>query len=109
MRGKSDRRMPSGWNVPGFNEARALCAGSPGQLTDTDSQYMGFNEARALCAGSLRGGQQHLPARLPASMRPAHYAREVAGVAAPSCLPCRASMRPAHYAREVGNAEYPMH
>ena len=37
-----------------------------------------------------------------ASMRPAHYAREVSSVAVQLAKQCRmASMRPAHYAREV--------
>ena len=36
----------------------------------------GFNEARALCAGSLCSGRTRGHAQ-EASMRPAHYAREV--------------------------------
>ena len=36
-----------------------------------------------------------------ASMRPAHYAREVLDSLTAAYIPCGASMRPAHYAREV--------
>ena len=46
MRGKlaGTSDIPAGCS---FNEARALCAGSPGIPSD------GFNEARALCAGNF--------------------------------------------------------
>ena len=36
-----------------------------------------------------------------ASMRPAHYAREVRGILVEAVGSRHASMRPAHYAREV--------
>ena len=42
-----------------------------------------------------------------ASMRPAHYAREVLVAVAADEPPADASMRPAHYAREVRQAVYP--
>ena len=59
-----------------FNEARALCAGSQHGSILISGMNIGFNEARALCAGSppanIRGACGWM-----ASMRPAHYAREV--------------------------------
>ena len=59
-----------------------------------------FNEARALCAGSC-GLREAPSAKGVASMRPAHYAREVALNKVLECSYGDASMRPAHYAREV--------
>ena len=60
-----------------------------------------FNEARALCAGSppCQGRANGESPR--ASMRPAHYAREVSLAPHAFTVVALASMRPAHYAREV--------
>ena len=66
-----------------------------------------FNEARALCAGSNQTSQETSNMEN-ASMRPAHYAREVPHVLQPFLGTIVASMRPAHYAREV-NAAYRTH
>ena len=51
----------------------------------------GKSRTGTVCPRSHRG----------ASMRPAHYAREVRGRTAQPAQPHAASMRPAHYAREV--------
>ena len=58
-----------------FNEARALCAGSQEPAWTFDAQAGCFNEARALCAGSDEDPMEQ-PGDEPASMRPAHCARE---------------------------------
>ena len=156
MRGKLARPEPQNPEPQGFNEARALCAGSCTCASTSASSVSGcFNEARALCAGSfhlghheLRGpgcfnearalcagslqGLRDADGGLDASMRPAHYAREVRPKWPPARVPlcsfnearalcagsCRgrgqrpgaaagASMRPAHYAREVHAAHIP--
>ena len=63
--------------VHSFNEARALCAGSCATNMPCKHNDSRFNEARALCAGSFpRAGPIHVGLMF-ASMRPAHYAREV--------------------------------
>ena len=101
MRGKSIRAIATGCGTGAASMrpahyAREVLLGRQlkGQL------HCCFNEARALCAGSPPVLPP--PSAAPvASMRPAHYAREVEkrrGAEAP--LPA-ASMRPAHYAREV--------
>ena len=77
MRGKLSTRLRPHSAFLAFNEARALCAGSSTAAVSVPFPPATFNEARALCAGSyiyalVGGGRQ------PPSMRPAHYAREVA-------------------------------
>ena len=54
--------------------------------------------------GKFLHGQQSGGPRKIASMRPAHYAREVKEQREASIRALNASMRPAHYAREVGGA-----
>ena len=76
MRGKSARRRPSNRGHTRFNEARALCAGSLGHMATVENLRV-------------------------ASMRPAHYAREVDALFGGNSELSKASMRPAHYAREV--------
>ena len=53
----------------------------------------------------MRGKLVEMPqvgrGRRKASMRPAHYAREIGRPAAGEPSPPPASMRPAHYAREI--------
>ena len=61
----------------------------------------GFNEARALCAGSCWSDDEDVEYAQTASMRPAHCAREVGPDILPAFLAVGASMRPAHCAREV--------
>ena len=63
----------------GFNEARALCAGSCSKHANEPQILSRFNEARALCAGSWPPGAPAGACGALASMRPAHYAREVSG------------------------------
>ena len=76
MRGKSRISANAQRQTARFNEARALCAGSmPSTYSGDKTQYR-FNEARALCAGSSQATRSLL-IYLRASMRPAHYAREV--------------------------------
>ena len=87
---------------PCFNEARALCAGSPCRCAPGGCPAARFNEARALCAGSPTGNPTTPTEAADASMRPAHYAREVPNRQIHYGRPDLASMRPAHYAREVG-------
>ena len=60
-----------------FNEARALCAGSRCGEGVPRRPPRRFNEARALCAGSPPQPERPPAAPAAASMRPAHYAREV--------------------------------
>ena len=64
--------------APRFNEARALCAGSYRRRRQAGRDGRRFNEARALCAGSLGTDNNRSDDHDQASMRPAHYAREVA-------------------------------
>ena len=100
MRGKLSFRCSRTKLPRSFNEARALCAGSfGGQTTETTLTHR-FNEARALCAGSSRKSSPRRKNEV-ASMRPAHYAREVLGATDEAIRHINASMRPAHYAREV--------
>ena len=80
MRGKLGARKRKELAVKTFNEARALCAGSYPYGNNCHSHTHPFNEARALCAGSFRPCPQARPQGAP-SMRPAHYAREVCGLA----------------------------
>ena len=61
-----------------------------------------FNEARAFCAGNSRMGRRRGDDGRRASMRPAHFAREIAGATATIRALRLASMRPAHFAREIG-------
>ena len=65
-----------------FNEARALCAGSRRDGRRLRPAPARFNEARALCAGSPCARTPDTPSA-GASMRPAHYAREVLRVVSP--------------------------
>ena len=44
--------LENGLGDTGFNEARALCAGSPQFGWGIQTSGRSFNEARALCAGS---------------------------------------------------------
>ena len=76
MRGKSTRHIGRTAAPTSFNEARALCAGSDIDSHRVDVRQVSFNEARALCAGS-RPSAHLFSIALIASMRPAHYAREV--------------------------------
>ena len=81
MRGKSRTKKSRRFFPGGFNEARALCAGSPDHRA-----FHGANGA--------------------ASMRPAHYAREVRIQSNKAQAQMAASMRPAHYAREVRTSRH---
>ena len=76
MRGKSWFGQRYNDLMAGFNEARALCAGSHPRTACWPGAVSCFNEARALCAGSRLLNRLFM-AGLAASMRPAHYAREV--------------------------------
>ena len=53
--------------------------------------------------GKFRNCVEFVEQRLRPSMRPAHYAREVAQGGALAVLLYLPSMRPAHYAREVAD------
>ena len=55
--GSSDEGDASRICEAGFNEARALCAGSSPTRRRTKFRGTRFNEARALCAGSWPGFQ----------------------------------------------------
>ena len=56
MRGKFAATFAPVFVRPSFNEARALCAGSPSTHHRKTAHYTSFNEARALCAGSSPKG-----------------------------------------------------
>ena len=76
-------------------------SGKSGGSCNAESRSGGsFNEARALCAGS-KGQEVSWATSYHASMRPAHYAREVPLLQDEQTGTWYASMRPAHYAREV--------
>ena len=75
--------------------AREILAG-PGVVT----WLPGFNEARAFCAGNLGLGGAGAGAVV-ASMRPAHFAREIRQQIPKAAEVQEASMRPAHFAREI--------
>ena len=79
MRGKLNEQQAESGGLPRFNEARALCAGSFVKPPYRDSGHL-------------------------ASMRPAHYAREVRRRGGVPKGDRPASMRPAHYAREVAGS-----
>ena len=71
------------------------------QVSIRAGQMASFNEARALCAGSRNTQRTASGKTMVASMRPAHYAREVSYEIDSGKSEGDASMRPAHYAREV--------
>ena len=52
MRGKFKISARTDLILIGFNEARALCAGSSAKVCAAPPGVPCFNEARALCAGS---------------------------------------------------------
>ena len=106
MRGKLRSTGGIGSACGSFNEARALCAGSCPRTPRSGRSSFRFNEARALCAGSFPEQLEKLR-EMNASMRPAHYAREVPLILRQSNPPGQASMRPAHYAREVQRRRHP--
>ena len=72
-------------------------------VTTTVLRTCSFNEARALCAGSSARARSNIQDFISPSMRPAHYAREVAARGRDPAEPPLPSMRPAHYAREVSS------
>ena len=100
MRGKSRKSKRNTFGPNSFNEARALCAGShppSGRQWDHDAASMRpAHYAREVGPRPADG-----PHAACASMRPAHYAREVSACAGGRRHHHGASMRPAHYAREV--------
>ena len=102
MRGKLPPcRAPRWAAAKGFNEARALCAGSSArQLERRPALQASMRPAHYAREVDARRQQRWREAEK-ASMRPAHYAREVPQSQANRTGARRASMRPAHYAREV--------
>ena len=100
MRGKFEDQGTRQVPAPGFNEARAFCAGNSLKILlehlGTQASMRPARFAREIAAAApLADGA---PA---ASMRPARFAREIVRASVVSGLPSRASMRPARFAREI--------
>ena len=76
MRGKSIHPHAPRMLAAGFNEARALCAGSHTTRASFRKKMVGFNEARALCAGSRKTNDQ--------ATRPEHCFNEARALCAGS-------------------------
>ena len=101
MRGKSGGSCNAESRSGGsFNEARALCAGSKGQEVSWATSYHASMRP-AHYAREVPLLQDEQTGTWYASMRPAHYAREVYAAITEAGSKTGASMRPAHYAREV--------